>query len=240
MVVDVTHSTADDWLWDPSVVEPDPIAARRYLDLGPVLPQLLVAAHAGTLIAENIDLYVRGAISRELDSGSSQTAYSPSYIEGGGALEVRVRRQLALGVSALTRETDVDDPISAEIVTQPGIVAPIPESASSQLGERGFTELGATARFTLGAQKLSLLLELYGRRTRYAVDYCDASVVAMCPSSDTGIDDVAIRGGGRVQVDAWIGRHLRLFASYEISSSVELAPEITGYQSLRLMVEGRY
>ncbi|HEY1815829.1 MAG TPA: hypothetical protein VGG74_25945 [Kofleriaceae bacterium] len=240
LVVDVTHSSADDWLWDPTVLEPDPVAARRYLDLGPVLPQLLISARAGTLIAENVDVYARGAISRELDDSSTSTAYTPSYVEGGGAVELRLRRQLALGASILTRETDTDDPNTAEIIDHPNVADPIPESDSSQLGERGFTEIGTTARFTLGARKLSLLVEVYGRRTRYALDYCAIATV-ICPSmGDTGIQNVEFRGGGRAQIDAWIGQRLRLFASYEISSALDFEPEITGYKSLRLMMEGRY
>jgi hypothetical protein len=51
---------------------------------------------------------------------------------------------------------------------------------------------------------------------------------------------VSFRGGGRAQIDAWIGQRLRLFASYEISSALDFEPEITGYKSLRLMMEGRY
>jgi hypothetical protein len=240
LIVDVTHSSADDWLWDPTVLEPDPVAARRYLDLGPVLPQLLITARAGTLIAENIDFYARGAISRELDESSTSTAYTPSYIEGGGAIEVRLRRRIAIGASILTRETDTDDPNTAEIIDHPNVADPIPESDSSQLGERGFTEIGTTARFTLGTRKLSLLVEVYGRRTRYALDYCAIATV-VCPSmGDTGIENVEFRGGGRAQIDAWIGQRLRLFASYEISSALDFEPEITGYKSLRLMMEGRY
>ncbi len=240
LVVDVTHSSADDWLWDPTVLDPDPIAARRYLDLGPVLPQLIASARAGTLIAENIDVYLRGAISRELDDTSLQTAYTPSYVEGGGALEIRLRRQIAIGASILTRQTDADDPASAEIIDHPNVADPIPESASSQLGERGFTEIGTTARMTLGARRFSLLVEVYGRQTRYALDYCAVTVVACPANNDTGIENVEFRGGGRAQIDAWIGQRLRLFASYEISSALDFEPEITGYKSLRLMMEGRY
>ena len=242
VVLDVTHSSADDWLWDPTVLEPDPVAARRYLDLGPVLPQLLATARAGTLIAENVDVYLRGAVSRELDTSSTQQAYTPSYVEGGGALELRLRRTIAIGASVLGRATDRDDPPSGEIVDHPNVADPIPESASSQLGERSFVEVGTTARMTLGARKFSLLVEVYGRRSRYALDYCELQVGATdCQSaSNTGIETIAFRGGGRVEIDAWISRQLRLFASYEISSALDFEPEITGYKSLRLMMEGRY
>jgi hypothetical protein len=238
LVVDVSHSSADDWLWDPTVLDNDPVAARRYLDLGPVLPQWLVSARAGTLIAENVDVFARGAASI-VDDSNTQTAYTPSYVEGGAAVELRLRRRISLGASILTRENDIDDPAQAEILDHPNVADPIPESASSQLGERGFTEIGTTARMTLGARKFSLLVEVYGRRTRYALDYCAVATV-VCPADDTGIQTVSFRGGGRAQVDAWIGQRLRLFASYEISSALDFEPEITGYKSLRLMMEGRY
>jgi hypothetical protein len=57
---------------------------------------------------------------------------------------------------------------------------------------------------------------------------------------DTGIQQVAYRGGGRAQIDAWIGKQLRLFASYDLSSALDFMPNITGYKSLRLMLEGVY
>jgi hypothetical protein len=57
---------------------------------------------------------------------------------------------------------------------------------------------------------------------------------------DTGIQTLSYRGGGRAQIDAWIGNRLRLFASYDLSSSLDFEPSITGYKSLRLMMEGVY
>jgi hypothetical protein len=41
-------------------------------------------------------------------------------------------------------------------------------------------------------------------------------------------------------VDAWVGRRIRLFASYDVSSALQTAPEITGYKSLRLILTGVY
>ncbi|HMG55530.1 MAG TPA: hypothetical protein VK601_18660, partial [Kofleriaceae bacterium] len=54
------------------------------------------------------------------------------------------------------------------------------------------------------------------------------------------IDTGDIRGGGRISVDAWIGRRLRLFAAYDVSSAIEHSPEITSYKSLRLTMTGAY
>jgi len=54
------------------------------------------------------------------------------------------------------------------------------------------------------------------------------------------IDTSDLRGGGRLTVEAWIGKRLRLFAAYDASSAIEHSPEITGYKSLRLTMTGVY
>ena len=84
-VLDVTHSASTDWLWDPTVLDPDPVAAKRYLDLGPVLHDTTVSLRAGTLIAENVDVYARGALAFDRTQSTVDT-YSPSYQEGGAAI----------------------------------------------------------------------------------------------------------------------------------------------------------
>ncbi|HUJ63848.1 MAG TPA: hypothetical protein VLX92_35350 [Kofleriaceae bacterium] len=240
VVVDVTHHTAEDWRWDPSLVGPestDPLAPKRYLELGPVLPQLLASARAGTLIAENVDLYARVAASADLSADDiAKNSFSASYLEGGGALEVRLRRTIALGVSGVARETERQDYATAQIMDVPGQPDPLPLSGA--MGERNFVEGGATMRMSLGARKFSALVEVYARDTTYAQDYC---LGTKCGSTkDTGIDETDFRGGGRFTVDAWIGKRLRLYASYELSSKLPQAPEITGYKSLRLVMEGVY
>jgi hypothetical protein len=219
-----------DWRWDPSLITADdPTLARRYLDLGPVLPQVVASLHGGTLIAENVDLSVRTTVAADLTpSDVARSSFAASYFEIGGALEVRLRRTFALGVSALTRQTDRDD--SAGPITDVRLVAqPLPDSAAT--GERSFTEVGARARLSLGARRLSAMLELYGRRTRYADTYIDPT--NPIPTSD-------LRGGGRVTIDAWIGKRLRLFAAYDASTAIDLSPEITSYKSLRLTMTGMY
>ena len=132
-----------------------------------------------------------------------------------------MRRTIALGFSVLSRTTErvVEEIIPDERNTPQRL----PESAA--LGEERFVEAGTTVRMTLGARRFSTLLELYGRRTHFANVYLDE----LLP-----VETVDTRGGGRFTVDAWIGSRVRLFASYDVSSALATAPEITGYKSLRL------
>jgi hypothetical protein len=241
LVFDLTRRHATDWRWDPSVIGPDPtgdpLAPKRYLELGPVLPQLLFSARGGTLIAENIDLLGRAAIAADVSADRRlKNTYNAGYAEIGGALEVRLRRTIALGASLMTRQTPRNDPISSQIEDRPTLADALP--INQAIGERGFSEGGTSLRMSLGARKFSATVEVYGRRTRYALDYC---VGTKCISqTDTGVPDTDTRFGGRFQIDAWLGQKLRMFASYDVSSRLDFAPDITGYKSLRLMVEGLY
>lgn len=232
LVFDVMRRLDTDWRWDPSLVAPeDPMTARRYLDLGPVLPQLIVSLRGGTLIAENLDLLVRTTLAGELtDPGEPTSSFSASYVEIGGALDVRLRRTIAVGASALSRQTRREVLEAGPIVDEAG-PQPLPQSAAT--GEAGLTEVGTRVRMTLGARRLSALLEVYGRRTRYADLYLDADPDNPVPVSD-------VRGGGRFSIDAWIGKRLRLFASYDLSSAFDFLPDITSYKSLRLTMTGVY
>ncbi|MDQ3370651.1 MAG: hypothetical protein M3680_34980, partial [Myxococcota bacterium] len=231
LVFDVMRRLDSDWRWDPTLVvrdRSDVTEARRYLDLGPPRPQLLVSLRGGTLIAENVDLFARIAASTD-ESGEDQPVqtYSASYLELAGALEVRLRRTVAFGASVLTRATE--RVVEASIIDERNTIEPLPVSAA--IGEAGFTEVGTTLRLSMGARRFSALLELYGRSTRYAPTYLDP--LLPLPERD-------VRGGGRFTVDAWVGTRMRLFASYDVSSALDTAPEITGYKSLRLTVTGVY
>jgi hypothetical protein len=255
-VFDVMRRFEADWRWDPALARPSSITigevtgalaqsldARRYLDLGPVLPQLIFSARAGTLIRENIDLLARVALARDLldeESGELPNTYTAPYVEIGGAVEIRLRRQIALALSVLSRQTQrevvdpadriVDNPLSP-LDPDPLPDRGVPDPALNTLGEQGFTELGATLKMTLGARRFSALVEVYGRNTRYSVLYTDPM---------TAIPEDDVRGGGRFTLDAWVGRRVRLFASYDVSSQLDNAPEISGYKSLRLTLTGIY
>ncbi len=233
VVLDLNRHTEFDWRWDPALVAPDSsdaTAARRYLDLGPVVPRFVGSLRAGTLIAENIDLLLRGAFAANVtgDPTDRKNTFAAPYYEVGGALEVRLRRAVALGASAVTRDT-VHETLEMPIYDAPATTQPLP--ANEYRGEDGFTEVGGTIKLSLGARTFSSQLEIYGRRTRYTVLYQDPTLEI--PSSD-------IRYGGRITLDAWVGRQLRLFAAYDLSSAFDFQPEINGYKSLRLMVTGVY
>ncbi|MEJ7600619.1 MAG: hypothetical protein WKG01_22115 [Kofleriaceae bacterium] len=246
-VFDLMRRRQADWRWDPSLVQRPPgdprcgdapsnmgsptcLEAQRFLDLGPVLPQLIASVRAGTLIAENIDLLGRAAYAVDrTDDGEETTSFNSSYRELGGALAVRLRRQVAVGASVLNRDHDRAGLGEAAIYDERGTTQPLP--ASRYLGEDRFVELGTSVRLTLGARRFSTQLELFGRRTVYNETYVD-SILAV-PAID-------VRGGGRFTVDAWVGRRIRLYAAYDVSSAFDSAPEITGYKSLRLAVTGVY
>ena len=233
LVFDIMHRTSADWRWDPSLTAPDrdgdPTIARRYLDLGPVVPQCVGSLRAGTLIAENVDLFVRGAFSADAgDENDPASSYAAPYVELAAAVEIRLRRQVAIGASLLTRNTNHEVP-EMPIQDLPGSTQMLPPVDAR--GEEGFTEIGASLKMTLGARRFSTLFEAYGRRMRYGDLYVD-------PLLEVPVDDVRI--GVRVTLDAWVGTTLRLFAAYDVSSAFDLYPDITGYRSLRLMMSGVY
>jgi hypothetical protein len=241
VVFDVTHRHSADWRWDPAVIRPasldDPTAPRSYLELGPVLPQLLASLRGGTLVAENVDVMLRVAAGYDMSSGTiaEKSSYSTSYLEEAGALEVRARRTLALGVSVLTRQNEHHDLLQNQILDpMTNVPQPLPDPGA--LGQRGFFEVGGSVRMTTGARRFSALLEAYARFTYYTRDYCTPG---NCGTENNGVPASDQRFGGRITVDAWIRDRLRLFAAYDLTSGLAFAPEITGYKSLRLMMEWR-
>jgi hypothetical protein len=238
VVLDVVHRHAADWRWDPSFVEADtdPTSARRYLELGPVLPQLVASLRGGTVLYDNLDLLARTAIAADLsDSHTFKSNFSPSYAEFGGAAEVRLRRTVAVGASILQRTLQRSDFTSDRI---PDLAGPQGLPATNAIGEKSFFEVGLNAKMTLGARKFSAMVEAYARRTHYAEDYCLANDLHACVTFGPDVPRADLRGGGRFTVDAWVGGNLRLFASYELSSAIDFQPEISGFKSLKLMMEG--
>ncbi len=233
VVLELIRRTTFDWAWDPSLTnhDADTWEAKRYLDLGPVAPQLLGSLRAGTLIAENVDIYLRGALSSDLRGApEDRTTFSAPYAELGGGLEVQLRRTVALGTSILSRTIN-REPQAMPTQDIPG-AQPLPPSGAQ--GEDGFTEVGTTLKISLGARRFSAQVEGYGRRTRFDKIYQEPDLTA----PEVPISDVRL--GGRFSVDAWVGDRVRLFGAYDVSGLLDTAPEISGYKSLRLMMSGVY
>ena len=209
----------------PGAAAADRVGARRHADR-----------------RERRRLRARRVRGRPRDRQRRASTYSPSYVEGGGASRSALRRTIALGASALTRQTERDDQASAEIIDIPN--QPDRASGQRELADgraRLHRDRHDRADVARRAQVLALL-EVYGRRTRYALDYCAlptaraTAVAARHRRPDTS----RIAAAAARTIDAWIGQRLRLFASYDLSSALDFTPKITGYKSLRLMMEGVY
>lgn len=224
---ELDNRTGDDWIYDLLIAAPDANGdARRYLDLGPPLPRLVVGVRAGTVLLRNIDVLVRGGAAVEHDD-ELDTAWSPDYLEGGGALEVRVQRSIAVGTSVLVRRFGRGDPIPVGDET-PG-PDPLPGTLLPGIGERSFVETGGRLEYRQGARKFRAGAELYGRFYRFDTPYL--------PERS---EDFDLIGGARFHVEGWAGERLRLRAEYDLSSAIAAAPELRGIKSLRVLAEGRF
>jgi hypothetical protein len=246
LVIDGRYRQRRDPIWDYAFRDPDePGVARRYLDRGPSLPRATARARAGTVLLDNIDLLLHGgfAVDARLESGEI-SYHSAGYLESGAALEIRVRRAFIVGLQGLWRTYRHRDPevpiIDIENQAQP-LDLPV-----LNVGERNLVEGGIAARFSGGARKFSAAAEVFVRRTRWAERYRDDGV----PDPQVGgggdvesalvLGEFDVRGGGRVSFDAWVTRRLRIRAEYDLSSTLDWAPEIRGLKALRVLAEGRF
>lgn len=224
---ELDNRTEDDWIYDILIADrPDDATARRWLDLGPPLPRTVLGVRAGTVLLRNIDVLVRGGAAIERDD-EVDAPWSPSYLEAGGALEVRVRRAIAVGSSLLYRRYGRDDPVPVgDLTSGPD---PLPGTLFSGVGERSFVESGGRLEYRQGARKFRAGAELYGRFYRFDTPY-----------QVSRADDADLIGGARFHVEGWAGEHLRLRAEYDLSSAIAAAPELRGIKSLRVLAEGRF
>ena len=244
----VDHRSSYDWRWDPEwVTQTDADATKRYLDLGAVGPRFLGSVRAGTVLLDNIDVLVRaaGALDQKR-TDIPDSSFAATWGEIGGALEVRVRRTLAVGASASARKYVLDEiaqpgmplPETGISPTVPIVVSGLPLPPSPAQGEHSFIEGGLTARYSTGARRLSAQVELYARRIRWhrLYDVYVGGPIELGYTTSTPLADT--RGGGRFSLEAWVTPRFRLRAEYELSTGLDLAPEILGFKSLRLLAEG--
>lgn len=242
LTVDGTRRRRADWRWDYERVEADdPTAARRYLDLGPPTPRSTVRVRAGTVFLDNIDALIAGAVAiDDRDPDQATTRTSPGWLEGGGAIEVRLRRTLALTLSGLGRIYGRTDATPAEqIVDLELSQTPLP-ATGDHVGERSLFEGGVGARFTGGARQFSATAEIYARRTRFAVLYRDDGFADTPHEGNEPLDIDTVHGGGRFAFDAWITPRLRVHTTYELTNRFATSPEVAGLKALRILLEGQY
>lgn len=240
VVFDADFRHRADWLWDYEVRDADPTGPRRYLDLGPRLPRVGLKVRAGTVLLDNIDLLVFGGLAVDGRGDDSTPSFtSAGWIEGGGALEVRMRRTFALSMSGLTRLYNRRD---AEPAAQ---IVDVEDQAGSlawptlNVGERALLEGGVVGKFLGGARRFSVSGEIYARRTRYAVLYLDDGVVGPV-EGEAVIDPVELHGGGRFLLEAWVTPQIRVRTEYDLSNRLSIASETDGVKSLRIVAEGTY
>jgi hypothetical protein len=230
VTAEIDNRTANDWIYDLIVLRPTQNAGdpRNYLNLGPALPRVQLDVRAGTVVLRNLDVLLRAAAAVEHASGDQESAFSPSYVEAGAALEVRLRRNLRLGSSFLARRyrRDTVRPIDD------APMAPDPlADVGAQVGEESFYEGGLGVDYSAGARRFNASGELYGRLYSRESPY----------EQPAQIEDPDLRTGGRFSVEGWAANRLRIKAEYDISiSDIDLAPELRGVKTLRVLAEGSY
>lgn len=240
VVVDFERRHDTDWRWDMTYIDPtDPGAARPYLELPPVTPQVRLSARAGTVLLDNIDLLLRGAFA--LDTGKRPDERT-GYAEIGGAFEVRVRRTVAITGSTLFRDYELTDgnvvgtQQTDEGDNQPGpLLDPTDPIQASSMGQEAFFEGGGGLRFSTGARRFSASGEVYLRRAKYALLYFEDT-----PGVGDTLDRINFYYGGRVSLDGWLTQRFRLHLEYDLSSQIDTAPEINGWKQLRVLAEGSF
>jgi hypothetical protein len=230
LTAEIDNRSGDDWIYDLILFRPperdgDP---RSYLNLGPPLPRVQLDVRAGTVILRNLDVLVRGAAAVE-HAQDEDAPFSPTYIEAGAALEVRLRRDLRLG-STFTARRYRRDAVDTVADTD-GVPDPLPE-LGNRVGETSFYEGGVGVDYSVGARRFSASGELYGRLYQRQGPYDPQPAI---------VDDPDLRTGGRFSVEGWASNRLRIKAEYDVSiSDIDLAPELRGIKSLRVLAEGSF
>jgi hypothetical protein len=231
LTAEIDNRTSDDWIYDLIVFRPPSRTAdpRTYLNMGPPLPRLQLDVRAGTVVLRNLDVLLRGAAAFEHDD-DEDAPYSPSYLEAGAALEVRLRRNIRLG-SSFTARRYGRDPVEEPPADEPMTPDPLPE-LGNQVGELSFYEGGFGVDYSVGARRFSASGELYGRM------YDRQSLYQPEPPI---VDELDLRTGGRFSVEGWANNRLRVKAEYDVSiSDIDMAPELRGIKSLRVLAEGSF
>ncbi len=239
--VEIDNRSEDDWMYD--LMAPRPVDRRgdprSYLDIGPVLPRLQLAVRGGTVLLRNLDILLRGAAAIEHADDDPlgepvDGPFTPSYLEAGTALEVRLRRNLRLGASFTARRYRRSAAVLVEeAMEDPGetIPDPLPEVLGNQIGERSFYESGLGVDYTAGARRFNASAELYSRAYNRQTQYEETVIEG----------NFDVHSGGRFAVEGWARSRLRMKAEYDVSlGALEMAPELRGVKMLRVLMEATF
>jgi hypothetical protein len=227
--VQLGQRTRSDWSYGLLLIDKPDSAAdpRRYLDLGPVLPRRHFSLRYGTVLLRNIDLLLRAgaAFDRRDEEKDPASSFSSSYAEGGGALEIHMRRSLRVGASLSARNFFLQDDKAEGAI--PGQPDPLPATLGAT-GVDSFWEGGLNFMYSPGARQFSASAEFYGRLYRFQSEQL---------AENTG----DVRTGGRFSVEGWVLDRLRLKTEYDVSfNRLLMAPELRGLKTLRVLVEGSF
>ncbi len=205
----------------------DPSGPKPYLDLGPVLPRSVLRVRYGTVLLRNLDVLLRAgaAYDRRDRETVEASSFSSSYVEAGGAAEVRMRRTLRLGAALSSRRYFLSNNKAG--MTDPGVADPLPSNLAST-GATSFWEGGLNLHYSPGARQFSSNAELYGRRYSLRSEYIDDTTAVF-------------RSGGRFSVEGWVKDRVRLKVEYDLSfGRIAMAPELRDLKTLRVFLEGSF
>ena len=228
LFAEVDNRSDDDWVYDMLARETtlggidDP---RAFLNLGKPLPRTMLRVRAGTVLFDAIDVLVSGAVAVEhAASDVAPSAFSATFLEGGAAFELRVRRAVRVGGSFDARVYKRD---TQSLIDMAGPGTLLDQTGS--FGERGFIQAGGRLQYSTGARGFTANTELYGRVYDHQSPYFETDEL-----------ENEARVGGRFTVESWVGKQLRVKGIYDVSGALRYAPEITGLKTLRVMMEGTF
>jgi hypothetical protein len=220
---------ARDWSYDLIVADADYSDGedpRRFLSFGVPRARARLSVRAGTVLRDNLDLLVRGAIARE-HSNDTASALHPSYAEAGLAFEMRFRRSLRVGSSVLARRYAREP--ATEMMPLDGVADALPATTAT-IGERSFYEGDLSFRYSLGSHQFDARADFYTRVYR-GLNVLESRLD----------DDREFRSGARFSVQGWAGERLRMKGEYETAFAADfLSPEIRGPKSLRIVLEATF
>jgi hypothetical protein len=227
---ELENHTDLDWHYDLVLTQrgaayrDEPGDPRRWLDFGVRRPRTFGSVRAGTVLLSNIDVLLRGAagVERKQDQ-PNDLPDSAGFLEGGLAAEVRFRRAVSLGASAVGRTYNRKPLEPGDLLMDQADQLP---AGLRDIGERRMLEGGFSARFDTGRRSLSATAEFYGR-----VEWLQTPFIEGTRKRES-------RGGARFLVDVWVNSRLRIKVVYDVTSAIDSAPELSGTKSLRAAAEG--